>query len=394
MTSTAARARAYSGPPLFSFGFRPFFLAASVWAAVAVPIWTLAFLSILPTPFTERDWHVHEMLFGYLAGVIAGFLLTAVPNWTGRLPVIGAPLAWLSGLWLAGRFAMLMQPVLGIGASVVDCAFLVAFALVIWREVLAGKNTRNIPVCILVSALAVANVAFHLRLPTPDGVWLGERIALAVGAMLVALIGGRVTPSFTRNWMAKRAMAPEPRANEKFDIFALLLTGVALIGWLIAPVSALAGYALVAAGAALVIRLARWRGWVTTAEPLVLILHTGYLWLAVAIVLLGAGALAPATIPASAGIHALTAGAFGTMTLAMMTRATLGHTGCALTADRRTQAIYVLVNLGALARVAAALTPSAYAPLLVVSSLFWSGSFLLFVLAYGPLLVSKRRQAA
>lgn len=391
MDTTAQRMRGYRGPALFSFGFRPFFLFAAIWATLVVPIWTLAFMGLLPAPFAERDWHVHEMLFGYLAAVIAGFLLTAVPNWTGRLPVVGARLILLFALWLTGRIAMLFAGQLGVWAAVVDSLFLVALALVIWREVLAGRNVRNLPVCVLVTLLAGANIAFHMRLPAPDAVWIGERIALAVAALLIALIGGRIVPSFTRNWMAKRAMKPEPAPQDRFDIAVLALTGVALLMWLVAPLTLTTGVMLLAAGATLLLRLARWRGWRTGAQPLVGILHVGYLWLAVGVALLGLSALAPEHIPPTAGIHALAAGAIGVMTLAVMTRATRGHTGRELTAPWGTQLIYLLVNLGAVSRVGGALSPSLQTLLLATSAVLWSLAFALFAMIYAPLLAGPRR---
>jgi len=389
MTTSAERYRAYAGPAVFAMGFRPFFLFASVWAALAVPFWVAGYLGW--TPHFTRDWHVHEMLFGYLGGVVAGFLLTAVPNWTGRLPVAGWPLAGLFALWVAGRCAMMFEAEHDVWSRVIDSLFLIALAAIIWREVLAGKNMRNVPVCVLVTLLAAGNVAFHLRIPAPDAVWIGERIALAIAALLIALIGGRITPSFTRNWMAKRAMAPLPAPQDRLDIAALALTAIALIVWIASPLSAPAGVLMVAAGAALLLRLARWQGWRTAAEPLVLILHAGYFWLGAALMLMGVaafGAIAP-----TAGIHALGAGAVGVMTLAVMTRATRGHTGCELTAPWGTQLIYALVNLGALTRVASALAPHTQTELLAGSAVAWSGAFALFALIYGPLLLSRQTAA-
>lgn len=387
MTTTAERYRTYAGPPLFAMGFRPFFFFGAVWAALAIPLWAAALLGWAPQ--LTRDWHVHEMLFGYLGAIVAGFLLTAVPNWTGRLPVTGAPLALLFSLWAAGRIAMLAAPADALTAWI-DNLFLFALAAVIAREVIAGRNLRNLPVCALVCVLAAANLMTHVHGAGVDPV-LGERIGLAVVAMLVALIGGRITPSFTRNWMAKRSMAPEPASPARFDAVVLLAVAAALAAWLFAPDAAFAGVALVCAGALTIVRLARWKGWRTFAEPLVTILHLGHLWLGAAFMLLGASVLAPALVARAAGIHALTAGAFGVMTLAVMTRATRGHTGQTLAADRITVAIYACVNLGAALRVASALMPAHYTSLLIASALVWSGAFALFAAAYGPLLLRARR---
>lgn len=390
-TTTAQRYRMYEGPALFSMGFRPFFLAAALWAALSIPTWIASYLGWLP--FVTRDWHVHEMLFGYLGGVIAGFLLTAVPNWTGRLPVAGASLAALFGLWTVGRLAMLIAPNSAL-ASGIDSAFLFALALIIAREVIAGRNMRNLPVCVLVLTLAVANVLTHLRPLDAELARDGERIGLGVVAMLVALIGGRIVPSFTRNWMAKNGVKPQPAAADRFDTGVLLMTAAALATWIAAPTSPASGVLLAIAGIGGFARLARWRGWTTAAEPLVAILHVGYAWLAAALMLLGGAALFPAVIVYSAGVHALTSGAFGVMTLAVMTRATRGHTGHPLKADGPTQAIYGLVNLGAALRVASALIPEAIVYLLPLAAIAWSGAFGVFVFTYGPLLVRARRTIA
>ncbi len=388
MTTTAERHRRYTGPALFSLGFRPFFLFSALWAGLAVPLWAAAYAGLLPAQTITRVWHVHEMLFGYLSGVIAGFLLTAVPNWTGRLPVTGAPLAALFGLWVSGRIAMLFAAPLGPIAAAIDSSFLVVFAAIVGREIIAGKNTRNIAVCVLISALGVANLLFHFA--DHELALAAERGALAVVSILITLIGGRIVPSFTRNWMAKRKLAPAPAAANRFDFVTLILTAVAVLAWAVAPASTLAGAALLLAGGFNAIRLLRWRGWRTLAEPLVLILHVGYAWLAAALIMLGLSTLAPALVPSVAGIHALTSGAFGVMTLAVMTRASLGHTGRPLTAGASISAIYVLANLGALLRVASPFFPAAYTAWLAAAATLWGAAFIGFFIVYAPLLTRGR----
>jgi len=388
--TTAGKRRAYTGPPLFSFGFRPFFLLACAWPALIVPLWVLAYLGYPPfAGALTRDWHVNEMLFGYLSGVMAGFLLTAVPHWTGRLPVLGAPLVLLVGLWAAGRVVMVMAPQ-SLWAAIVDSAFLVIFAGVIWHEVLAGRNWKNLPVCALVSLLALANIGVHLGPLQPDLAAGAERLALGVAAMMIALIGGRVTPSFTRNWLKARKVASLPAAASRLDLAVLVVTGVALAAWIVAPSWKIAGGGLVFAGAGNLLRLSRWRGGETLAEPLVWILHKGYGWLSLALALMGAAALWPSRVPYSAGIHALTVGAIGVMTLAMMTRAILGHTGRALTADKNTLAIYLFANLAAWLRIAATFLPGQQAVLLGLSATGWSLAFGGFVLVYGRMLTGPR----
>lgn len=394
--TTAERMRAHTGPALFSFGFRPFFLFSALWAALSVPIWISSRQAFGGTVFGQEGlgWHVHEMLFGYLAGVIAGFLLTAVPNWTGRLPVTGWPLAGLFVLWVAGRIAMLAAGVLGPWAAVIDAAFLIVFAAVIWREVLAGRNWRNLPVAVMVSLFAAANIAFHFGAVEPAARDLATRLALAIGAMLICLIGGRVTPSFTRNWLMKRGEERLPAPVGRFDQIALVAAGIALAAWTASPDAPAVGVGLFLAGGLHLARLSRWRGPAARAEPLVWILHLGYLWTAIGILLLGLSVLAPAEVPRPAAIHALTAGGVGVMTLAMMTRASLGHTGQPLTANAATLAVYLLVNFGAVVRTASPFAAAGYDLLLLVSAILWAGAFALFAIAYGPLLLKPRARAA
>lgn len=391
MATTAESVRAHQGHPIFSFGFRPFFLFSAVWAAVAVPIWIASFtLGDGMVGATDgRIWHIHEMLFGYLGGVIAGFLLTAVPNWTGRLPVTGAGLAGLFGLWLAGRAAGFAPASLAVPAAVVDASFLIVFAAVIWREVLAAGNRRNLPICLMVTALAAANVAFQFRGLFPAIVPGSERAAVAVIIGMVALIGGRVTPSFTENWIKAQGIAARPAPFSVFDKITLGLTGVALIVWVVVPDAAMSGVLMIGAGIAHAVRLLRWKGWLARREALVWILHAGYAWISIGLALLGLSALAPATVPFTAGIHALTAGAMGVMTLAMMTRATRGHTGRPRVADRATTLIYVAALLAAAVRVCAPFHLAWSPGLMAVSAALWSLAFLGFAVVYGPMLLRR-----
>ncbi|WP_374345565.1 NnrS family protein [Phenylobacterium sp.] len=386
--STAADRRAYRGPALFSFGFRPFFLSAGVWAALTVPLWLTARIGLMPPSGIDRVWHAHEMLFGYLAAVVAGFLLTAVPNWTGRMPVLGRPLAALWALWLAGRLAMVTPWALSPWAWGLDSLFLLVFAGVIWREILSGRNWRNLGVAAMVSLLALAHLAFHL-LPEAS-VPAAERAAVALAATLIALIGGRVTPSFTRNWLAPRGEADAVRTRPRLDLAGVIACALGGAAWTLWPQQPLAGAVLVIAGGLSLARLAGWGGLRTLSEPLVLVLHLGYLWLGLGLVLVGASALSP-LVPYTAGLHALTAGAVGVMTLAMMTRASLGHTGRPRTAGPATRAVFWLANLAAVLRVAAGLGASE--ALLSLSGLAWTAAFGLFAVSYGPMLILPRRAA-
>lgn len=391
MTSTAAARRAYNGPALFSYGFRPFFFFGAIWSALVVPLWLFSYFHG-GAPALTLEWHIHEMIFGFLGAVIAGFLTTAVPNWTGRMPVVGAPLGGLVALWILGRQAMLFQGILGPAAAVIDSLFLLAFAAVIWREVLAGRNWRNVPVAILVTVFALANIAFHLPLRSAGD--FAVRLALGAATVLIGLIGGRIVPSFTRNWMKARSLTPEPSLFGAIDRIVLGLTVVGAGLWAFAPQSPATGVALALAGAGHFVRLARWRGWRAVAEPLVWILHLGYAWLGAGLLLLGGAVLDPALVPRSAGIHGVTAGAVGVMTLAVMTRVARGHTGRALAAGPATTAIYLAINAAALLRVAAPFSGAGQPLMLTASGLVWSLAFGGFALAYWRMLVLPRTAAA
>ena len=391
-----SRRRDYAGPAIFSFGFRPFFLGGASFALLSLAIWITAFAFGLPEigGRSALIWHVHEMLFGFFAAIAVGFLLTAIPNWTGRLPITGSGLAGLFGLWVLGRTIMMVPlPWHWVGAFL-DSLFLALFAAFVWREILASGNTRNLPVCLLITLLAVANIAFHIFEGDPATLQIVTRAALAVPAMLISVIGGRIVPSFTRNWLVQKGRTQRPSPAGLFDTFALIVAAMAFAGWVFFPFNIAAGALLVLAGGVHAIRLARWCGWHTRSEALVWILHVGYGWLVLAMFLLGLSVLAPETVFTSAAIHALTAGAMGVMILAVMTRATLGHTGQARTADGWTIAIYVLVIGAAILRVFGGLAPyAAYMPTLISAAILWGSAFGLFAVRYGPLLV-KRRSAA
>jgi uncharacterized protein involved in response to NO len=382
------RARNAGLPALFSYGFRPFFLGGALTAALTVPLWLVMMATgVEPAgPFGALDWHAHEMIFGYIGAIVAGFVLTAVPNWTGRLPVTGWPLIGLFGLWVAGRFASAAMP-WPLAAAVIDLAFLVVLAGVVWREIIAGRHAGSVPVAALISLLALANLVFHLQAQWPGLAGYGERMALGGAALLISLIGGRITPSFTRNWLAKAGLSPLPAPFGRFDKITIGATVAAVALWVVWPEGLAAGVALAIAGSLHLVRVARWRGLSARREPIVLIMHLGYFWLALSLLLMGLAALDPAAISATGALHALSAGAIGTMTLAVMTRASLGHTGRPIVTSAATLAIYVLVTLGAILRVAAPFTGDLYLATLFAGGVLWSASFGLFALAYGPVLL-------
>lgn len=392
MTGSAAARRAWRGPALFAYGFRPFFLGAACWAALAMALWlaTIAGHLALPSAFDPVAWHAHEFLFGYVGAAIAGFLLTAVPNWTGRLPIHGWPLAGLAALWLAGRIAVAvslhMPPSL---VAAVDLALPLALGAAMAREIVAGRNWRNLPVLALLAVFALANGLFHAEamqgLPAAQG--HGLRLGLAATMTMIALIGGRIVPSFTRNWLARRGPGRLPAPPMAvFDRLAMLALLVALALWVGAPDAAPTAIALAIAAALHALRLGRWAGERTWAAPLLWILHAGYAFLPLGAALLALAILAPEQVSAAAAQHAWMAGAAGTMTLAVMTRATRGHTGRALVADAGTTALYILLIVAVLARLAAGLWPAQAAMLHAVAGFGWIAAFAGFVAIYGPML--------
>lgn len=386
------RARLLRYPPVLRAGFRPFFFLGSLWALAVVGLWVAAMAGAaeLPTAFDPLSWHRHEMLFGYLGAVIAGFLLTAIPNWTGRLPIAGGGLASLVALWVAARVAVYFSASTGaLLAALLDVGFLLILALLCAREVIIAGN-RNLPVVAAALLLAMASGVDHAEaggLLGSDGA--GWRSGFALVLLLVALIGGRIIPSFTSNWLIKQGKAQLPRQPSTFDFFAIGATAVALGCWAFLDPSRPVAALLLFAGLLQFVRLARWGGQRTLVEPLVFILHLSYAWLPVGLILLGVSMLV-ATQPASSALHALAAGAMASMTLAVMTRATLGHTGRELHADSGTVAIYLLVTLGTALRVAAPWLPFDYLLMIKLAGAMWGGAFLLFLLLFGPKLLGPR----
>lgn len=385
------RLQPYAGPALLSYGFRPFFLIGSLYAGLAILVWLPLFHGefAVPTLFAARDWHVHEMLYGYLPAVVTGFLLTAIPNWTGRLPLQGRPLLMLFALWAAGRLAIVVSAWIGwLAAGVVDSAFLIVLAAVAGREIAAGRNWRNLKVLIVLGLFIAGNVTFHLEAHLAGTADYGIRLGVAAGIALIMLIGGRIIPSFTRNWLARENPGRLPSPFGRFDTVSLALAGAALLLWVAVPEGEATAAALLTAGLVQAVRLARWAGERTMRDRLVLILHIAYAFVPLGFVLVGLSGLG--VIPATAGIHAWTGGAIGTMTLAVMSRASLGHTGRPLAASAALQVVFGLVVLAALMRIGAALEPAWASPLLHLAGFGWAAAFIGFALAYWPALTRPR----
>lgn len=375
-------------PALLTVPFRPFFLLAGLFAAFGVPLWLLIRSGDLAYggPLGGNLWHGHEMVFGFAVAVFAGFLLTAAQNWTGRTTVRGFPLAAVALLWVAGRVLLLVpdEDMLWPGI-VVDTLFLPAVAVLLLRPLLLTGNRRNVlfPVGLLV--LAALNLAVHLSALGRLG-WDPSRIlwlALELMAIMMVIMGGRVIPFFSRNVLPQAGIATWNAA----DIAAIATTAAIVPADLIAGEGPILGFVAFAAGAANIARMLPWRSWAARRLPILWVLHFGYLWLPLAFLLRGAAAFE--WVPADAALHALGAGAAGTLTLGMMSRVALGHSGRAIDAAPLTVLAYVLVLLAGVLRVVASFDGDA---LLHLSAACWILGWLCFLAVYTPICVGRGPQ--
>lgn len=376
--------------------FRPFFLLAGVQAIAAVALWLGLWLGHVPWngPVAAVIWHGHEMIFGYTAAVIAGFILTAAANWTGTDPWSGRPLALAALLWLAGRLAWAAAPWLPAWlVAAIDLPFLPVLGWMLAVPVLATGNRRQLIFLALFAALTGANLLIHLEALglLADGGHRGLMLAVILVMLYIAVLGGRVIPAFTGNVLRRRGDTLAPRVAPALDKAALVsLVVVALLDQL-AELSLAAGLAGLAAAAIHGVRLAGWRGRRILDEPMLWVLHLGYGWLVVGLALRGLAALAPELIPPTAALHALTAGAIGTLTLGIMTRVALGHTGRPFVATPATQAAYWLVTAAALLRVAVPiLAPALTLRAFELSVGLWVIAFALFLGGYSGVLAGPR----
>lgn len=390
--SSGGTLRPKAGLAVLSGGFRPFFLLASLWAALAMVLWLgmLAGRAPVATAFDPFAWHAHEFMFGYVGAVVAGFVLTAVPNWTRRPPLRGLPLALLVGLWLAGRAAVALSALLPWQAvALTDLSLPLALLLFLAREVIRARNWRNLPVIGLIGAFGAANAVFHLEAaasgPAHDG--LGLRLGLATTLMLIVLIGGRIIPAFTRNWLSARGATRLPAPFARADAAVLALTALSLAVFVVAPGAAALAWLMPAAAVAHLWRLSRWCGWQVRTEPLLWVLHLAYLGLALGFA--AETAARAALLAPAAALHLWLAGAIGLMTLGVMCRATLGHTGHPLRAGPATTIIFLAAAASTLARLVAGNAGDPL-PWLQLSAALWVLAFGGFFLAYAPALLAPR----
>lgn len=389
---------------LLSHGFRPFFLAAGTYAAGMIAVWAahLAGASAVPGGIAPVAWHAHEMLYGFAAAAMAGFFLTATPNWSGRPPISGAPLGVLVVAWLAGRVAFWL-PAAGVPgwlAATLDIAFLPALAIAL-IPALAGNIRRQGIFFLVFAAMIAGNGLFHIgaRGDEPRAAIDGALIGLDGLVILMTIIGGRVVPSFTANHLRGAGRGADIRSRptlEKATIAATILLAVldgAATQFSHAYLTLGIGVTALGAGVLHAVRLAGWHGHATLNAPIVWVLHAGYLWIPLGLILRGLDACTFAET-LDAGIHALTAGAVGTLTLAVMSRAALGHSGRKLIAAPATVAAYCLVIAGAGLRVATALTTAIPADLgYGLSAGAWGAGFAVFTIVYLPIFLRPRAAA-
>ena len=390
------RGLATTGPAVLSYGFRPFFLAAGIFAPLAMLAWIGALSlgwGIGGTTYGALEWHAHEMLFGYTVAALAGFMLTAIPNWSGRLPVSGRPLLALVLTWVAGRLAMLEPDLLGVyPAAAIDAAFLPLLAAIAAREIVAGRNWKNLKILVALISLTAINLAFHALVLTGGDLAIAFRAGVAVFVALVGLVGGRIIPSFTRNWLARAGAKALPVPFGRFDVAAMVALILALAAWTVLPgeppSAAIAGLA----AALHLVRLWRWRGIAALEEPLLLVLHLAYLFIPLGLV--GVALEAAGWLSGASVLHVFTVGVIGMMTLGVMTRAIRGHTGRKLAASGLTSVSYVALLFAAVLRPFAELLPAHYHLLLGAAGTGWIVAFVLFVIEHGPMLAGPRQVAA
>jgi uncharacterized protein involved in response to NO len=379
---------------LFAYGFRPHFLLAGLAALVLIPVWALdvAYGVPLSSDWPPTLWHAHEMLFGFIASAVAGFLLTAVPSWTGQKGFAGAPLVVLSALWLAARLMIASSSYWPRSlTAAVDLTFLPLLAALVARPLLRSQN-RNTPLLLVLGLLWLTNLAFHVAL-------MGHNQPLALHAILIGIdlllvlvtvIGGRIVPAFTATALRAQGLQNAVSSSSGLTIAAVVGMAAMTVGDLFMPDSRLAGGLAAAAAIIQGWRFTQWGVLRTLRQPIVWVLHVAYLWLPVGLALKAIALLNGAAFSAF-WLHALTMGTLATMILGVMTRAALGHTGRPLSAHALTAASYLLLLGAVLVRVFGLATlPVSYPTVIAGAAFLWSAAFLFFVVVYAPILCSPR----
>jgi uncharacterized protein involved in response to NO len=376
------------GTALLALGFRPFFLAAGGSAALLMGVWLAMLKGWIPAEqyYGGTIWHSHEMLFGYAAAVIAGFLLTAVRNWTGIDTLTGPGLGALALLWLAARIAPFL-PVPGVLVASLDLAFLPILAASLIRPLWGGANRVNRVFLALMAAMWLASLLIHLQALgiTTGTAGKGNRLMLDLVLLTLLLVAGRIMPFFTESGIPGARPVTRPLVERLTFVLAPLVAAANLLS----PWSTLSGVLTLILACVQALRLAGWHDKRAWGIPILAVLYAGYLWLTAGLALDGLAGLG--LLPPFPALHALTTGAVGVFTLGMMARVTLGHTGREMRAARLTNLAFVLANLAAFARVLLPLLmPEAYTAWIYASGLLWTLAFVLFLWVHAPMLIAPR----
>ncbi|CAM3350822.1 NnrS family protein [Thalassospira profundimaris] len=384
--------------PFWTGAFRPLFLLAGVLAIVAVVWWVAGFVHGIATPIlgTGSWWHAHEMIFGFGGAAIGGFLLTAIANWTSRPPISGPMLMALTTSWLVGRLAIgfgeTLDPALTIAGALIYFIFLLALGV---RELVAARNYRNMRVLAVISVIPLFDglfVAACLDVIALDPVLLYQTAILTI-ILLIGLIGGRVIPAFTRNWMQREQIsAPMPAMFGRFDMVCLASIALGIVAVILDPAGVIAGSVLLFAGTIHAIRLIRWRGVHSWREPIVIMLHLGYFWVPAGLVLLGVAILWPDIMSSRDALHALTGGAMSCMIIAIAGRAALGHTGREVRASVMLNTAFGLIWFSTVFRILAGQSDAHYVTVLAIATLMWLGGWLAFLMGYAPVLLGPSQK--
>lgn len=379
---------------LFAYGFRPHFLLAGLAGLLLVPLWALSFIAGTPlgSAWPPTLWHAHEMLFGFIASAVAGFMLTAVPSWTGQKGFAGRPLILLTVLWLAARLLIassgLWPPLL---TAALDLAFLPALALLLARPLLRQRN-RNSPLLIVLGLLWLTNLVFHVALLRDDPPLAIHALIVGIDIVLilVTVVGGRIVPAFTSSALRQQSGAESVRSSAALSVLAVACMALVAVGDVFWPDRPIAGLIAALAACIQALRLLQWGTIRTLRQPIVWVLHLGYAWLPVGLALKAVALLAGSAF-AAFWIHALTIGALTTMIMAVMTRASLGHTGRPLKVHSLITVGYLLLSAAAVMRVFG-LSPFrlSYPVVIACSALLWTSAFAIFVGVYSPILWQPR----
>lgn len=379
---------------LFSYGFRPFFLLGGAYALIMIPWWVYRFAHAnaafggLPAMY----WHAHEMIYGFVMAAIAGFLLTAVPSWTGERGFAGKPLIAAVLLWMAGRLAMSLSTEIPFWVLAVAELALVPWLIVLLAPPILRTRNRNLPLLAVLLVLWIIDVAFLAGMARADAALAAgsTRLAIDFVLILITVIGGRIVPAFTANALRRRGEEPNlvTRAPLEYTVIGLMVA--VAVADVIAPVGVVSGVLAALAALAHIGRLSGWRSFRTGGEPVLWIMHVAYAWLPLGLALKAFAILGDAGW-ASRWQHALATGVIATMILAVMTRTALGHTGRPLVVSPAIAVAYLLLTLTALLRTfGVAWFPAHYPLTLTVSAVTWAASFGIFLVVYTPILWAPR----